>query len=344
MTTPTTPCIVLAAVMLSTLGSPRVGVVAQDQAPASKTPKSAVDTCLAAAREHAAASLKKGATREAARLQLEIEAASCFDPSLTPAAAHAIGTVSSDRARFARDFFEGKMTLSAYRAGLDDRQSKLERLLAQPAAQSALLKGDEDGDLVPDSEDRCPKTPYGAPTDERGCPRNVTPDPKDIRDEEQLRATLAGARFLFNPSCEGAPRPQIPAPLEWGRGPQTKHMTAGFNLAVAKVSSQPAGCEVFYEIQLQFIDPSPANPGLPPSKIVTMVFSEREDLLTDPRRAVFGIPMNVTISPARTEAREAFSSEYGRATWRVRAVNGSNRTSAWSSFVTQGPTASGVQG
>ena len=41
-----------------------------------------------------------------------------------------------------------------------------------------------------------------------------------------------------------------------------------------------------------------------------MVFSGGEDLLTDPRRAVFGIPMNVTISPARTEAREAFAREY----------------------------------
>jgi hypothetical protein len=139
-----------------------------------------------------------------------------------------------------------------------------------------------------------------------------------------------------------APRPQIPAPLEWGRGPQTKHNTAGFNLAVAKVSGQPAGCEIFYEIQLRFIDPGTA--ALPPSKIVTMVFSGGEDLLTDPRRAVFGLPMNVAISPARTEAREAFARQYGRATWRVRAVNGSNRTSAWSSFVTQGPASSGVQG
>ena len=294
----------------------------------SQTPCTAsTSTCLADAREKATASLKQGATRIAARLQLEIEAARCFDPSLTPAAAHAIGTVSTDRARFAGDFLGGKMTLAAYRAALDDRRRKLARLLEQPPAQDALLKGDEDGDLVADEADRCPKTPYGTPTDERGCPRRVAPDPSDTRNEGRLRETLAGARILYNPSCEGAPRPQIPAPLEWGRGQQTKHKTAGFNLAIAKVSGQPAGCEIFYEIQLRFIDPNPGNPALPPAKIVTMVFSGGEDLLTDPRRAVFGIPMNVTVSPGRTEAREAFAREYFRATWRVRAVNGSNRTS-----------------
>jgi hypothetical protein len=320
--------------MVSTIASSRV---------ASQTTP-AVSTCLAAARAHAAAALEGGAERTAARQQLEIEAARCFDPSLTPAAAHAIGIVNSDRARFSRDFLDGKMTLAAYRAALDDRRSKLARLLAHPPSQDALQKGDADGDLVPDLADRCPKTPDGTPTDERGCPRRVTTDPSDTRTEGRLRETLAGARFLYNPSCEDAPRPQIPVPLEWGRGEQTKHKTAGFNLAIAKVSGQPAGCEIFYEIQLRFIDPNPGNPALPPSKIVTMVFSGGEDLLTEPRRAVFGIPMNVTVSPARSEAREAFAREYFRATWRVRAVNGSNRTSPWSPFVTQGPASSGVQG
>jgi hypothetical protein len=332
--------VLLVTLMVSTLASSRVA--SQPQAPAAST--SAVSTCLAAAREHATAALNEGAERTAARQQLEIEAASCFDPTLTPAAARAIGIVSSDRARFARDFIEGKMTLAAYRAALDDRRRKLTRLLDNPPAQQALQQGDADGDLVPDLADRCPNTPHGTPTDDRGCPRRVTSDPSDTRDEGRLRETLAGARFLYNPSCEDAPRPQIPVPLEWGRGQQTKHKTAGFNLAIAKVSGQPAGCEIFYEIQLRFIDPNPGNPALPPSKIVTMVFSGGEDLLTDPRRAVFGLPMNVTISPARGEAREAFAREYFRATWRVRAVNGSNRTSPWSHFVTQGPASSGVDG
>jgi hypothetical protein len=250
----TTIATAIAMVMVSAITSSRVASQTPATTPAA-TPASAsasaVSTCLAAARDRAAAALKAGATKEAARQQLEIDAASCFDPSLTPAEARAIGIAHSDRARVARDFLDGKMTLAAFRKAL-----------------------------------------------------NLPPDASDARNEAVLRRTLAGARFLYNPSCEDAPRPQIPVPLEWGRGPQTKHSTAGFNLAIAKVSGQPAGCEIFYEIQLRFIDPNSGNPALPPSKIVTMVFSGGEDLLTDPRRAVFGLPMNVTISPARTEARE----------------------------------------
>jgi hypothetical protein len=300
--------------------------------------------CLAEARDRATVAFKQGASREAARRQLEIAAAACLDPTLTPDAAHLVGTVNADRARFARDFFEGKLSLAAYRAALDDRRDKLARLLRDPNQQRELVEGDADGDLVPDRRDRCPGTPDGTPTDAQGCPLKLTPQDQDKRDERTLRATLAGARFLYNRSCDGAPAPRIPAPLEWGRGQQKKLGTQGFNLAVAKVSGQPAGCEIFYEIQFRFIDPNPGNPALPPAKIVTVVFSQAEDLLTDPARAVLPLPVGPPLSTARSEAREAMLRQYFRATWRVRAVNGSNVASKWSPFVTQGPASGGVGG
>jgi hypothetical protein len=315
-----------------------LGVVAAARPAAGDTP------CLKAARASATAAFQGGATREAARLQLEIDSASCFDPSLTPAAAHLIGTVNADRARFARDFLQGKLTLRAYRAALEDRRRKLARLLTDPAGQAALLAGDADGDLVPDSQDLCPGTPDGTPTNDKGCPRAVPPRPGDVAEDRRMREVLSGARYLYSKSCEGAPRPQIPAPLEWGRGPQTKLGTWGFNLAVTKVTGQPADCEVFYEIEIRFVDANPGNPALPPSKIVTIVYSSREDLLTDPRRAVFGLPIGPTLSPARAAVLEAFNRQYFRAIWRVRAVNGSNLPSPWSPFVTQGPASSGVPG
>ena len=116
----------------------------------------------------------------------------------------------------------------------------------------------------------------------------------------------------------------------------------GFTLTI-KVGGQPVGCEVFYEIQLRFIDPNPGNPALPPAKIVTMVFSASEDLLSDPARAIFGLPVGaMVLSPARNVAREAFLREYFRASWRVRAVNGANQVSPWSPFITQGPASAGV--
>ncbi len=307
--------------------------------------RATVDECLAQARARATDEFRKQTSPETARLHLEIDAASCLDPTLTPAAAHLVGTVNADRARLARDFVVGSRSLAAYRAGREDRRRKLAALLADPAQQQALMAGDADGDLVPDDRDRCPKTPPGAPTDARGCPTPVSTGTADTRDERALRATLAGSRTLYNKSCAGAPGPAIASPLEWGRGRQTKLGTVGFNLAVAKVGGQPQGCELFYEIQIRFIDPNQGNPALPAAKIVTITFSAAEDLLADPARAVFGLPVGpMALSPARSVAREAFLREYFRASWRVRAVNGANQTSPWSPFITQGPAGGGVPG
>ncbi len=298
-----------------------------------------IDHCLKVARSRATDLFKSQASQEAARLQLEIDAATCFDPSLSPATAHLIGTVNADRARFARDFIVGSRSLAAYRAVREDRRRKLAALLADPKAQQALFEGDGDGDLVADARDQCPKTPSRAPTDERGCPIRIPSDTNDQRDDRKLRATLSRSATLFNKSCANAPRLAISSPLKWGRGLQTKFSTVGFNLAVAKVNNQPPGCEVFYEVQFRFIASNPGNPASPPAKIVTIAFSESEDLLTDPMRAVFGIPVGaMTLSPARSVAREAFLGQYPRASWRVRTVNGANETSPWSPFVTQGRT------
>ncbi len=321
------------------------GAVASAPSAQTGTSSSPTDQCLAQARARAADAYQTQHSPDAARRQLEIDAALCLDPTLSPAAANLIGTVNADYARLAHDFVDGSLSLAAYRAARNDRRRKLAAMQADPAQQQALLDGDADGDLVPDSRDKCPNTPPDAPTDARGCPVRVRPGANDVRDERSLRATLATSRTLFNKSCDGAPRPDIPAPLEWGRGAQTRFGTAGFNLAIAKISGQPAGCEVFYEIQIRFIDANPGNPALPPAKIITLVFSASEDLLADPVRAVFGLPVGgAALTPARDNAQEAFNRQYFRAMWRVRAVNGANRSSPWSAFVTQGPAGGGVPG
>lgn len=306
---------------------------------------SEVDDCLDRARARAEDQFSQQRSATAARRQLEIDAALCVDPRLTAAAANVIGTVNADRARFARDFLIGARSLAVYRALREDRRVKLAALMADVPAQEALLNGDADADLVPDNVDRCPRTPAGSPTDAVGCPVTVVSTPTDVVDERRLRATLAGSRTVHNKSCVDAPPLSISAPLEWGRGPQTPTNTQGFNIAVAKVSNQPSGCEVFYEIQFHFIDPNPGDPGLPPSKTVTVVFSASEDLSADPLRAVFGLPVETPpLSSGRAIVREAFLREYFRTTWRVRAVNGGNLTAPWSAFVTQGPAPGGVDG
>lgn len=308
------------------------------------TPPS-VDTCLASARAGATRGYPAHRSAAQARRQLEIAAARCFDPTLTLAAAALIGGVNADYATMAHEFVTGTKTLAAYRAVRDDRQRKLTAMLADTARQQELARGDADGDLVPDARDRCPATPALQVTDDAGCPIAVRPSRASQAEERGLRARLAGTRQLYNPSCADAPALRLPMPIQWGRGRQTLLGTQGFNLAVAKVDGQPAGCEVFYEIQLRFLDPNPGNPALPKTRYLTLVFSERENLVNEPLRAVFGLPVNTApLSPARDQAREAFLRQYARASWRVRAINGSNQVSGWSPFVTQGPAGGGVDG
>lgn len=307
--------------------------------------RSTIDTCLAQARSRAALGYAAHHSAAQARRQLEIAAASCFDPTLTPAAAALVGTVNADYAAMAHAFVTGRSTLQAYHAARNDRQRKLAALLGNAAGQQDLARGDADGDLVPDARDRCPATPALQATDDAGCPVAVRPSRASMAEERLLRARLAATRQLYNPSCVDAPALRLPMPIQWGRGAQTQLGTQGFNLAVAKVEGQPTGCEVFYEIQIRFLDPNPGNTSLPKTRYVTLLFSERENLVAEPLRAVFGLPVNTgSLSPARDVAREAFLRQYGRASWRVRAVNGSNQISGWSPFVTQGPAIGGVDG
>jgi hypothetical protein len=297
-----------------------------------------VEDCLAQARARAVQRIQNGATDEAARRRLEIAAARCHDPKLPRATARFIGTVNYDRARFALALLQGKMTLAQYQAAAEDRRRKLQAHRDDVPYHLALRR-DRDHDLVPDGRDGCPGTPFGQPTDDRGCP---VPDDRPPGDDDLFRRLLAGATTIYNPSCKDAPRPLVPLTLEWGRGQQTKHGTTGFNLAVTKVGGMPPGCELFYEIQFRFIDP--AQPQLPPSLRTSVAFSATEDLLADPMRAVFGLPLGQPLSPGRTQARDAFNTQYLRVSWRVRAVTGSGVASAWSPYVTQGPASGGVDG
>jgi hypothetical protein len=300
--------------------------------------------CLARARADAVKGYEQHRSAAEAREQLEVAAARCADPAARDDVIRLRGRLNTDRARIAHAFVTGAQSLAWYRATRADRLRKQRTLQAASSALAAWAEGDADGDLVPDRSDRCPRTPALQPTDDIGCPIEVRATPRDERDERQLRDVLRDSRVLFNASCADAPPLRIPQPLQWGRGAQVRLGTHGFNFAITKVPGQPAGCDVFYEVQFRFIDPNPGNPALPPAKFVTVVFGAGEDLIDEPARVIFGVPMLVQLTPARDKVREAVNREYFRASWRVRAVNGANATSPWSPFVTQGPATGGVHG
>src|SRR6185436_18802190 len=121
------------------------------------------DACIADARTRAAAALEKGAGPYDARRQLEIDVLRCQDPAMPDATAHFIGTINADLAEFAQQFMLGQIDTLAYRNARLDRSRKLRQLGGDRTLHIALERGDADGDLVPDTRDRCRMTPRGTP-------------------------------------------------------------------------------------------------------------------------------------------------------------------------------------
>lgn len=313
---------------------------ASDEGPAAAAPGQALtafEQCQESIVAHAVDLKRGGASDAAARQQLEIGFALCVDPSRTPANAAYLGLFNADFARLGSLYLTGALSLAEYRAALTDRTGKYQALQGDRTGQEVLAAGDADGDLIADRVDRCPGTLYGVATDARGCSSTERPPSGD----RNLPRQLAGATVLYNPSCNDAPMPVTPVPIAWGRGHQTPLGTDGYNLAVTRSNNQPAGCEIFYEIDLRFSDPGLA--GSPPVLRSHMVFREGEDLLGEPSRATFGLPIGPALSPGRTTVREAMG-HYSTVSWRVRAVNGSQHASPWSSLRVQGPAPSGVDG
>lgn len=300
-------------------------------------------SCLSAARARAVQSTGTAAER---RLVLETEAGRCFDPQASADEQKLRARFAVEYAELSAAFLRADLSQLEWRTARADRAAKQAALRAEPQAQAALLAGDADGDFVADAADRCPGTPPRTATDGEGCPMaRPVASAEDRREEARLRAALAASRTLVNKSCDGVPAPPAPAAIAWGRGPQTALGTQGFNIAITRVPVQKPGCDIFYEMQFQFREPNAGNPALPATRLQTILFAHTEDLLPAGPNAVFPLPVSVAaLSTGRAVATEAMLREYGEARWRVRAVNGANRPSPWSPFITQGPAPGGVQG
>jgi hypothetical protein len=299
----------------------------------------AADACVADARKRAAAAIEKGASPYDARRQLEIGVLRCQDPSMPEATAQFVGTINADLAEFAQQFMLGQIDALAYRNARLDRSRKLRQLGGDRTLHVALGRGDADRDLIPDDRDRCGMTPRGAPTDDAGCavPGAGRPPAGDAVDLGRL---LRRVTLLKNEACDDAPEPRTSRPFRYGRSPTNVPIPAGsLKLVVAQVDGMPAGCELFYEFRLLFLDPADAN--APPTREVSVVFSQAEDINPDPQVATFGFPVGQQLSPGRTAAFDAFKI-YQRMKWRVRTAIGGPVTSPWSAPMTQRPESGGI--
>jgi hypothetical protein len=297
------------------------------------------DACLAEARTRAAKAVAGGATRYDARRQLETDVVRCQNPGVGGATAAFVGSVNADLADFAQQFMLGQMDALEYRNARLDRSRKLRELGDDVKLHAALERGDEDGDLIPDDRDRCRATPRATPTDDAGCPvpgtrRAPTGSPTD------LRRLMSGLTLLKNEACNGAPEPRTSQPFRYGRSSTNSPIPAGsLKFVVAQVDGMPNGCELFYEFRLLFLDPADSN--APPTKEVSVVFSQNEDINPDAQVATFGFPVGQTLSPGRTAAFDAFKI-YQRMKWRVRTAIGGPVTSPWSMAITQQTAVGGI--
>ena len=270
-------------------------------------------------------------------------------------------------ARAAEAYVGGSLSAPAYRAFILDRQRKAERMRKSPSYAAEVARGDRDGDLIPDRDDRCPRTAPYAATDDKGCDvqcppaGTVAPAPNPVcvasppnSPEDPLRPLL-DASVPVNLSCEDV-TPAASAPIAWGgrnttviSGLPVPNATidtrSGYYFRVRRTSPQAPGCEVWYA--LQFVFRNPLGASSPPMDIVSVLFSSKEDEDgTDRDIARFPMITNhslsegdiqrfsikLPLSPGRTRLRDDLFN-YSDVSIRVRVITGAQQASPWSVYV-----------
>jgi hypothetical protein len=284
------------------------------------------------------------------------------------AEARGLAALRLQLAKAGESYVTGSLTPAAYRAFLIDRQRKAERMRKSASYARAVGRGDGDGDLVPDSADRCPRTAPFAVTDDQGCDLRCPAQPSKGADpacvaaqppnsaEDPLRPLLE-ASVPVNLSCEDV-MPAASAPIAWGsrstsifsgRPPPfaTIDTKRGFYFRVRRTSQQTPGCETWYALQFAFRNPKFA--GVPPTDLVSVLFSSTEDEdKADPAIARFPMITNhsliegdilrfsidLPLSAGRTRLRDDLF-KYADVSIRVRVVTGAQQTSPWSAYVSR---------
>jgi hypothetical protein len=249
------------------------------------------------------------------------------------AAAAFIGAANFDYARYARLVSKDLITTGQYIALWRDHNRKLRLARTTPNWILEYVKGDADGDLVPDSMDRCPGTPDLTPTDDAGCPvREVPPGPSS----QDLHTALNSLNMISSKACDGAPAPEGSSPLKFGYDKEAMDSILNplasfkgtFAFAVSKVTNQPAGCPVFYQVEVRW-----SNPAFPPQpdQVFNLVYreSENNDPLQNPNRMVFRAAYNAP-GPFGQAYMADLTKWYLTCEVRVRAMNGDGLSSGWS--------------
>jgi hypothetical protein len=280
----------------------------------------AVNTaCIQAAEAQVPIWKSQGKTQEEIETLLEKAVLQCggASPSLAAYAASA----NFDLSRFARQFVAHTLPAVQYVMLSRDRGRKLRRAVKDPAWVQAWLLGDADQDMVPDSLDKCPGTPETTPTTDTGCPS--TTEPPKMPTEDQIKFVFSHASFTVDPQCTG-PLPGVAQPIKAG----TEFPFPNFLIGLYHANNQPAGCTLFYEIQIQFSDRKTA--AVPPTTTLGVVFAREESTNTSASGNIFQI---FKIKPTDNGPRKLMldtATQYRDKTIKVRVMNGAGLSSGWS--------------
>jgi hypothetical protein len=208
-----------------------------------------------------------------------------------------------------------KIGSGEYEWRLRDRKRKRTLARTQPGFLADWIAGDADGDFIPDARDICPDTKPLEPTSDRGCsssyrPPGYGPDPliHDLFDKMGV---------MRSPACDTAPHTAMPTPLS-----MTAVSGGELHIVISRVTNQPAGCQVFYEITA---DTEGWVWGR--HRYSHVVFRPSDDVSTDPERVEFHLDWQDV--GERANLMLNFHTSF-HTTWRVRAVNGNGLASDYS--------------
>ena len=246
----------------------------------------------------------------------------CSTPELTDCEASVQAKVNFDYLTAAARVISETMTTSQHLAFLQDRERKLRRLRGDQPANCRIGTGDRDGDLIPDPIDRCPNSPELTPTTDDGCP-DPTPPPigPDIADVKKI---LIHVGVPADPRCVGASSPGVPEPLGAWRFPSDP--SVGKALWITK-SEDSTGCPTWYQLEAHLT-------GIPGTRVATFRSEADVDLpwIVKPQGAVQFNPRTTDGGARGLWASYSLFTE----SYRVRAVRGNGRRSAWSNWFVPG--------
>lgn len=237
------------------------------------------------------------------------------------------GTANFDYARLGRQLLSDNLEPAKYLAGVRDRSRKLRAARADSSWGAGCIKGDKDGDLVPDDRDKCEDTGDLIPTDDFGCPDGKPlPAAPSVTDVKKAKDVL---KIAITPACNNAPIPTFSEPLQIGLNKSDENI---FLIAVTKVTNQPKGCMVFYEVNI-VIKNSSFFSGTAKVNSAHFVFRPSDNIeksITSSRQ-IFPIRkanfahwddlVTIPVEPSDQSVRVI----------RVRATNGNGISSGWSS-------------